>query len=307
MADVGATLASWSSTTSSNSPAGGTAVGNGLDDNLRELQGVVVRGLSHKGSDVASATTTDIGATEGLYLDITGTTTITGFGTVRQGILKILQFDDALTVTHNATSLILKYGLNHLTTAGDVMAFVSLGSGNWKEVWRGVAGGDVVPGALMADGGATAPAGWLHCYGQAVSRTTYSAIFSRYSTTYGVGDGATTFNLPDLRGRVIAGQDDMGGSSANRLTDQSGGLDGDTLGDTGGAETHTLSTSEIPEHAHTQRFDASTGGGGVFVFEAVVSTAVNNSDSDQTTANAGGGGAHNNVQPTIILNWMIKT
>jgi hypothetical protein len=132
MADVAATLADWSSTTASNSPSGGTSVGTGLDDNLREIQGVVVRGLSHKGSDIASATTTDIGAVEGLMHDITGTTTITGLGTVRAGIIKVLKFEGALTLTHNATSLILHGGANITTADGDTGIFVSEGSGNWR-------------------------------------------------------------------------------------------------------------------------------------------------------------------------------
>ena len=54
-----------------------------------------------------------------------------------------------------------------------------------------------------------------------------------------------------MRGRVVAGQDDMGGASANRLTDQSGGLNGDTLGDTGGSETHTLTTAQLASHTHS--------------------------------------------------------
>jgi hypothetical protein len=132
MADVAATLADWSSTTASNSPSGVTSVGTGLDDNLREIQGVVVRGLSHKGSDIASATTTDIGAVEGLMHDITGTTTIAGLGTVRAGIIKVLKFEGALTLTHNATSLILPGGANITTADGDVAMFISEGSGNWR-------------------------------------------------------------------------------------------------------------------------------------------------------------------------------
>ena len=111
--------------------------------------------------------------------------------------------------------------------------------------------GAVPIGGVMPYAGTAAPTGWLLCYGQAVSRSTYSDLFAIISTTYGVGDGSTTFNLPDLRGRVVAGQDDMGGVSADRLTDQSGGLDGDTLGDTGGSETHTLTTTEIAAHTHT--------------------------------------------------------
>ncbi|TFV66458.1 tail fiber protein [Bradyrhizobium frederickii] len=69
--------------------------------------------------------------------------------------------------------------------------------------------------------GATAPSShFVLAYGQAISRTTYSTLFSLFSTTYGSGDGSTTFNVPDLRGRVTAGKDDMGGSSSFRLTSE---------------------------------------------------------------------------------------
>lgn len=84
-----------------------------------------------KGADIASATTTDIGAATGNYVDVTGTTTITGLGTVQAGTRRIVQFDGALTLTHNGTSLILPTSANITTAAGDVATFVSLGSGNW--------------------------------------------------------------------------------------------------------------------------------------------------------------------------------
>lgn len=65
--------------------------------------------------------------------------------------------------------------------------------------------------------GSVAPDGFLLCYGQAISRTTYSRLFAAISTAFGVGDGSTTFNIPDCRGRIIAGKDDMGGTAANAL------------------------------------------------------------------------------------------
>lgn len=130
--DVRTTLVDWSPTSGSNLPTGSTSVSTNLDDCLREIQGVVVRGFSHKGADIASATSTDIGAVEGLFHDITGDTTITGLGTVRAGILKILKFEGALTLTHNATSLILPGGANITTANGDVAFVFSEGSGNWR-------------------------------------------------------------------------------------------------------------------------------------------------------------------------------
>ena len=80
-----------------------------------------------------------------------------------------------------------------------------------------------IPSGMLAPfAGATAPTGWFLCFGQAVSRTDYANLFTAIGTTYGVGDGTSTFNLPDLRGRTIAGQDDMGGSAASRLTGDNG-------------------------------------------------------------------------------------
>jgi microcystin-dependent protein len=219
-------------------------------------------------------------------------------------------------------------------------------------------------GSVLDYAGSSAPTGWLLCYGQAVSRTTYSALFTAISTTYGSGDGSLTFNVPDLRGRVTAGQDDMGGSSANRLTNQSGGLNGDTLGATGGSETHTLTSAESAAHthsvigttgtesqSHTHSVIGQTGAenqshthsttvsatasstlvdtlnavGGVAAVGSASYTSGNASATHYhemsftsgersashdhnlsfTSGSSGSDGAHNNVQPTIILNKII--
>jgi microcystin-dependent protein len=161
--------------------------------------------------------------------------------------------------------------------------------------------GTVPVGAISDYAGSSAPTGWLLCYGQAVSRTTYASLFTAISTTYGTGDGSTTFNLPDCRGRVAAGKDDMGGSSANRLTDQSGGLNGDTLGDTGGEETHTMTTSELVAHTHSYSVGSAhasgfTAGGLTNPLVSLASTA---------TSSTGSTTPFNVVQPTIIFNKII--
>lgn len=131
-ADIDDTLPEWSATESSNKPSGTTSVSTNLDDNLRMVQKVVRGWLASKGSDIASASTTDLGAVEGLMHDITGNTTITSFGTVAAGILKVIKFEGALTLTHNSTSLILPTAENITTADGDIAIVISEGSGNWR-------------------------------------------------------------------------------------------------------------------------------------------------------------------------------
>ena len=90
--------------------------------------------------------------------------------------------------------------------------------------------GMLVPiGAILAYSGASAPTGWVLCDGAAISRTTYATLFANIGTNFGAGDGSTTFNVPDLRGRVLVGKDDMGGVAASRVTSGSEGLDGASL------------------------------------------------------------------------------
>jgi microcystin-dependent protein len=147
--------------------------------------------------------------------------------------------------------------------------------------------------------GATAPSGWLLCAGQAVSRSTYADLFTAISTTYGAGDGSTTFNLPDLRGRVAVGKDNMDGTSANRMTTGGSGIDGSTLGSAGGTQTHTLTTAQMPAHTHTDGWSGS--------YSATLTCGGAQAGTSVNTGSTGGGGAHQNTQPSMILNKIIKT
>jgi microcystin-dependent protein len=160
----------------------------------------------------------------------------------------------------------------------------------------------VPAGAVMPFAGNTSPAGWLLCFGQAISRTEYSALFSVLGTAYGTGDGSTTFNLPDLRGRVVAGVDNMGGTAASRLTSTTITGGADAVGEVGGGQTHTLTTAEMPAHTHgsswSQNFYSLGGTSAV--------SALPGASATFTTASTGSGGAHNNVQPTMVLNYIIK-
>jgi len=119
-----------STTAASNTPAGSESPTN-ADDYLRAIQ-AILRSTNAKGSDIASASTIDLGAATGEFVDVTGTTTITSLGTVAAGIVRTVRFTGALTLTHNATSLILPGSANITTANGDVAQFRSLGSGNWK-------------------------------------------------------------------------------------------------------------------------------------------------------------------------------
>jgi microcystin-dependent protein len=162
----------------------------------------------------------------------------------------------------------------------------------------------IPPGTIVQYGGATAPDEWLLCDGSAVSRTTYDALFTAIGTTFGAGNGTTTFNLPDMRSRVPIGSGTGSGLSAY------------SIGDVGGEETHTLITSETPSHSHTDTGHAHTEGSaapslgaaitGVPVPSAVPTPSVTGFASASLTS-TGGDGSHNNLQPYLSTNYLIKT
>jgi microcystin-dependent protein len=200
-----------------------------------------------------------------------------------------------------------------------------------------ITGGSLCPTAgILPYAGLTEPPGFLFCFGQAIDRTTYARLFTAISTTYGVGDGSTTFNVPDIRGRVIAGQDDMGGVSANRLTGLTNGVNGDTLGASGGLESFTLAEANLPSHTHdsgTLTGYTSTDGSHNHDYE---NQSNNNSrdnsggtpvaDDGNVTHSTSSDGSHNHdvaidsgstgstgstlamphIQPTFILNYIIR-
>jgi microcystin-dependent protein len=184
--------------------------------------------------------------------------------------------------------------------------------------------GAVPIGSVTAFAGSAAPSGWLMCGGQTVSRTQFSGLFLTIGTTYGAGDGSTTFALPDLRGRTIAGEDDMGGTAANRLTTGGAGINGATLGATGGSETVTLTSAQsgVPAHGHgvTSTENYSSFGLGYLLnasgrsFSQVTANPAlvasidgyshTHTVNNNTAANASQ--AHTNTQPTMVLNYIIR-
>jgi microcystin-dependent protein len=151
----------------------------------------------------------------------------------------------------------------------------------------GGGGGDTIPPGLVSPfAGSSAPTGWLACNGATVSRTTYANLFSAIGTTYGAGDGSTTFGLPNLQGAFPLGSS---GSYA--------------LGATGGEATHLLTIAEVPAHTHTYS-QPSIGGGAEGTGSNASLPVVT---PGQATGSTGGGGAHNNMPPYLAVNYIIKT
>jgi len=216
--------------------------------------------------------------------------------------------------------------------AADVMADFNAivdainGSLNLENLAESIRNALLPTGAVIVVATAAAPTGFLLCQGQAISRTTYAALFAKIGTTFGPGNGTTTFNLPDLRGSTVAGTD----AGAGRLTSNN------ALGARGGEEKHILTIGELAAHfhnlnantgnasaAHTHSLSlflsngyqpTSTGGDGKFAYRGGGAEGVTSGESNShthlinaDTNSQGGGEAHNNMPPYQCLNWAIKT
>ena len=147
-----------------------------------------------------------------------------------------------------------------------------------------------IPGVISMYGGTAAPMGHLLCNGTEVSRTTYSRLFDVIGTIYGAGNGTGTFNLPNLEGRVPVGL---------KATEPVF----NALGNVGGTGAHTLTVNEIPAHTHSYENQSNS----TSVQTPITGTDVaDNVNVNQTTGSTGGGASHNNLQPYIVLNYIIS-
>jgi microcystin-dependent protein len=217
-------------------------------------------------------------------------------------------------------------------SSGDIVAggyfhlVYTVGAASWQLIspWMTIPSLGTNPGItgeIRGFAGTVQPTAWLWCNGQAVSRGTFAALFAVIGTTFGPGDGATTFNVPDLRGRTIYGVDNMGGAAAaNRITNAVCNIVGTTLGAAGGDQ-------NIPTHLHVNTLTdlghthggipgnnvggAGTGGGGadcaVATYIGSQNSGGNNSAPMSITNVNAGTGTGANVSPGMMCNWIIRT
>lgn len=147
-------------------------------------------------------------------------------------------------------------------------------------------------GFVQMFAGSTAPKGWLICDGSAVSRTTYADLFAVIGTSYGSGDGSTTFNIPNLKGKIPVGLN-------------SNDTDFNTLGKTGGEKEHTLTIDEMPSHKHGVGYVGGNANGNHAGMPGT--SAEPNSYNNELFINSKGGDQpHNNMQPYVVMNYIIK-
>lgn len=165
----------------------------------------------------------------------------------------------------------------------------------------------VPAGTMTPFAGSAVPLGWVICDGRALATTSFPALFTAIG--YAHGGSGSTFNVPDLRGRVPIGMDDFGGLSAAGPANRVTSVAADALGGTLGAELHVLSVAELPAHSHsfTDRYFASGAGGAL----TGVTTPSNVTNTFATVANTtdpnGSGAGHNNMQPSIAMLYIVKS
>lgn len=254
----------------------------------------------------------------------------------------------SLKADGNDTSLIRPSNWNDthtLTMGGEtLLGRASAGSGDAEEITLGPglkftgtmlhvdfsSGGDQTPiGTILDYALSTPPDGWIFCDGRPLMSGEYpllrTALIADGSP---FGTSGSNPRIPDYKGRVGVGRDNMGGATAGRVTTSGSGINGSQLGAAGGSQTHTLTTAQMPSHSHSASTSSSgahthtvsnvwiTGSGDVIV-DVSNNFPVNRSGSRTTSSsgahthtvsvqNAGGGDPHPNVQPSLIINKIIK-
>ena len=209
------------------------------------------------------------------------------------------------TTTYASGNMVTYSNDAWLCMTGNINSAPTLLNSNWVRVLKNSDSSLIgIVGEVKAIAHATIDTGWLLCDGTAVSRTTYANLFSRLGTLYGVGDGSTTFNLPDYRGYMLVGK--LGVTPTTLTTISTNALNGslaNTLGAKMGKDTHTLTVGELATHSHTTtvlRDRAGDGANAVFGDENYFGT------NNLTSNSAGSDLPHNNLPPVAVVNYIIK-
>lgn len=280
----------------------GIQAGSEFKSMLFESQAVTSTIQWHEGANLATAATITLG-NDGNFFVVTGNVNVTSLTTYQAGAIIFLRFTGTPTLVHNATSFALAGSMDYPCVGGELFSFLSLGSGNWMEFSRNVAVGDFV-GRVALAAGTTVPHGWFLLDGSAKSRTTYNRLYTLAGANWGAGDGSTTFEVHDFRGRGIV----MPDGGAGRITADN------TLGNYGGSETHTNSIAEMALHGHPYRGVSGTGSGNAGFLQDLRDTLVEEPAHTGSPAGVdgdfiggeGGGAAYNIMNPYGNLNMMVR-
>jgi hypothetical protein len=251
------------------------------------IAGDISGSVTLQAPEVAGLTTLTLPATSGAVLTSTSaipTSSITGVLSVANGGTGVTTAPADVSYTGTGATV---------RNTSPVLVTPALGtpaSGNLSNCTGfPVAGGTVSPGTILDFGGISAPSGYLGCDGSNVSRTTYATLFAAIGTVWGVGDGSTTFGVPDLRRKVAVGS---GGTGTARLAN--------SVGSTGGEESHVQTIAEMP--AHTHNYYSGMGGGGAAPYGDP-----KNAGYTWPSSSTGGGTAANIMQPSSVVLKIIKT
>lgn len=161
-------------------------------------------------------------------------------------------------------------------------------------------------GMVVASAGVVPPDGWLICAGQEVLKADFPELYAAIGDSFGAGSDPSFFRLPDLRGRVIAGPDAQGGMAADRLTEP-GGMNGTEVGSTGGEQTVSLTSDQLPPHTHSvfvAGYPQGTSGGGSNIS---LPTSEAYHQYLEVTTPTGENAPVSVIQPTLVLSYFVST
>jgi len=269
-----------------------------------------VRGLDNL--EIATLECTGNAAVDGT-LTVTGATTLSTVLGIASGGTGLASFTAGDVMYATGSTTLAKLGI------GSAGQFLKTNTGATAPEWSTET--DLCPvGSIIMYGAAAAPTNWILCDGSAVSRTTYADLFSAISTTYGTGDGSSTFNVPNLQGVFPAGYD--GGSSYDMADTGGAATDTPTLSGTNAGT--TLTSAQIPAHAHggvTTGWPSGSWTGGTGAVQTAIDASglsVASGAVNLSLDNTGGGSSHTHtwtgtssavdtIPPYLVVNYIIKT